>query len=45
MVDGKDLLILLNAWNTSDAAADLNEDGEVGPMDLTYLLGAWGLCP
>ena len=45
IVDGKDLMILLAAWNTDDATADLDEDGEVGPIDLAYLLGAWGVCP
>jgi uncharacterized membrane protein len=36
-----DLLALLRAWETSDAAADLSGDGVVDGEDLGLLLGAW----
>lgn len=41
-VDGNDLIILLGAWGTSDAAADLDGNGIVDGADLMILLGAWG---
>lgn len=31
------------AWYVSPRAADLNQDGAVGGLDLTILLGGWGL--
>lgn len=34
--------ILLGAWGTSDAAADLDHSGAVDGADLAILLGAWG---
>lgn len=42
IVDAADVGVLLGAWGTSDAAADLNVDGMVGAQDLAVLLGAWG---
>ncbi|MCH8963917.1 MAG: hypothetical protein IIB58_03065 [Planctomycetes bacterium] len=30
---------------TNPCPADMNDDGEVGPVDLAMLLGAWGPCP
>jgi hypothetical protein len=35
---------MLNAWGTTNAAADLNDDGTVGGADLALLLGSWGGC-
>ncbi len=40
-VNGSDLLTLLNAWGTADAAADLNNDGVVNGADLLILLNSW----
>jgi hypothetical protein len=39
-----DLLAVIGAWGTSDAAADFNEDGTVSVEDLLILIGAWGAC-
>ena len=36
--------VLLGAWGTANAAADLNRDGIVNGADLGALLGAWGPC-
>jgi len=44
VVDGADLGILLNAWNTSDPCADLNGSGTVNGADLGILLNFWGDC-
>ena len=45
-ISGRDLpLPKLNAGNSSDLSADINGDGQVGPIDLGMLLGAWGVCP
>ncbi len=41
LVNGIDLLALLNAWGTADAAADLNGDGVVNGADLLILLNSW----
>ena len=41
---GADMALLLNAWGTFDAAADLSGDGIVGGSDLGMLLNAWGAC-
>ena len=40
-VDGADLGIFLNAWNTSTEAADFDGDGTVGGADLGILLLNW----
>ncbi len=40
-VNAADLAILLNVWQTSNAAADLDHDGVVGAPDLAILLNAW----
>jgi len=36
-----DLAALLNAWGSSDSEWDLDNDGVVGPKDLTELLALW----
>jgi hypothetical protein len=41
-VDLNDLLTLIAAWGTADAAADLNGDGVVNLDDLLVLLGHFG---
>ena len=38
------LTILLAAWGTGDADADLDGDGLVSGSDLSTLLGDWGGC-
>lgn len=40
-VNGTDLLALLNAWGSAEAAADLNSDGVVNGADLLILLNSW----
>jgi hypothetical protein len=37
--------VLLSAWGTADARADLDGNGSVGSEDLGILLSAWGSCP
>jgi hypothetical protein len=34
----------MSSWGSS-GAADINGDGIVDSLDLTYLLSAWGPCP
>jgi hypothetical protein len=34
--------MLLGAWGSTDAAADIDDDGLVGGSDLAILLGNWG---
>jgi hypothetical protein len=41
-VDSADLGILLTAWGTNNAAADINDDGIVDSADLGQLLSNWG---
>ena len=41
VVNGDDLGLLLSAWGTANAAADINDDGTVNGDDLGILLGAW----
>jgi hypothetical protein len=43
-VTAADLSAMLSAWGTSNAAADLDADGTVGPADLSLLLSSWGMC-
>lgn len=43
-VGSADLAALLNAWGTSDPAADFDLSGSVGSADLAALLNAWGAC-
>ena len=44
-MNGDDLGIMLGAWGTSSAVADLDGNGAVNGDDLGILLGAWGPCP
>lgn len=44
IIDGRDLSIVLGAWNTNDINADVNGDGIVNGTDLTLVLGGWGDC-
>jgi hypothetical protein len=44
-VETHDLLLLLGAWGTGDAAADLDGSGSVDTVDLLMLLANWGECP
>lgn len=45
VVDVGDLTLLIESWGARDEApvqeADLDGDGEIGPLDLAQLLGAW----
>jgi hypothetical protein len=41
-VDLADLLALIGAWGTDDAAADVNGDGVVDTTDLLILISNWG---
>lgn len=43
-VDFNDLLAVLSAWGTDDAAADVDESGSVDFADVLALLSAWGSC-
>jgi hypothetical protein len=43
-VNVSDLLALLAAWDTGNAAADITNDGIVNVNDLLKLLAAWGPC-
>jgi hypothetical protein len=36
--------VVLGAWGTADATADLDGNGAVGGSDLAIVLGAWGPC-
>ena len=49
-VDSDDLLDLIDNWgsdvgNGSASQADLNEDSDVGIVDLLWVLTDWGTCP
>ena len=39
-----DLLLVLQAWGTSEETADVTEDGIVDVSDLLVVIGAWGTC-
>lgn len=43
-VDFADILAVLSAWGTDDAAADVDESGTVDFADVLALLSAWGSC-
>ena len=43
-VDFNDILAVLSAWGTDDAAADVDESGSVDFNDVLALLSAWGSC-
>jgi len=40
-VDAADIALLLNAWGTSDPAADLDHSGTVDAPDLSIVLSGW----
>ncbi|MHC4908848.1 MAG: hypothetical protein ACYTF9_03910, partial [Planctomycetota bacterium] len=44
VVDVQDLVSVIVAWGTSDAAADVDGDGLVGVQDLVAVIIAWGEC-
>ena len=44
-VDIQDLLVVLQAWGSDDAAADTNLDGIVNVIDLLAVAESWGDCP
>ena len=44
-VDIQDLLVVLQAWGSDDAAADTNDDGTVNIFDLLAVAEGWGDCP
>jgi hypothetical protein len=44
-IDVLDLVAVLLAWGTGDAAADINQDGTVDVLDLVAVLTTWGTCP
>ncbi|MHC5002388.1 MAG: thrombospondin type 3 repeat-containing protein [Planctomycetota bacterium] len=43
-VDVDDLVAVILAWGTGDAAADVNADGTVNVDDLVSVILAWGTC-
>lgn len=45
VVNGSDLLLLLNDWGADRSVADINSDGAVNGSDLLLMLNAWGDCP
>jgi hypothetical protein len=45
MVDVQDLVAVILAWGTSDAAADVNDTGIVDVADLVAVIVKWGPCP
>jgi hypothetical protein len=44
IVDGRDLLYVLSAWNAVGTMADVNGDGVVNGADMALVLADWGLC-
>ena len=40
--DGRDLAMVLAAWNTADHFSDVNGDGLSNGIDLALVLGYWG---
>ena len=45
VVDVADLLTVLGAWGTAEAAADVTGDGMVDVSDLLMVMAEWGVCP
>ncbi len=43
-VDVSDILFIVGAWGTSDAAADVNGDGTVDVSDILEVVSSWGPC-
>lgn len=44
VINIKDLLSVLSAWGSDDAAADIDHDGTVNVADLLAVIQAWGDC-
>jgi hypothetical protein len=42
VVDVVDLVMVISAWGTADAAADVDQDGVVGVADLVAVITNWG---
>ena len=40
-MNASDLTIMLNAWGSADATADISGNGLVGAEDISLLLNAW----
>ncbi|MCA9291815.1 MAG: hypothetical protein KDA25_11855 [Phycisphaerales bacterium] len=45
LVDGDDIVVLMQRWGSSDDLADLDLDGGVDGWDLAALLARMGVCP
>ena len=43
-VDVQDLVAVITAWGSDDAAADVNGDGTVDVQDLVGVINGWGTC-
>ncbi|MCH2134750.1 MAG: alpha/beta hydrolase-fold protein [Phycisphaerales bacterium] len=43
-VDVVDILLVIDQWETDDAASDVNSDGIVDVVDLLMVVAAWGAC-
>ena len=43
-VNVNDILLIIAAWETADADADVDGDGWVGTNDVLAVLAGWGLC-
>lgn len=41
VVNTLDFLSMLNAWNSLEATADINADGEISTLDVLDYLGLW----
>ncbi|RMH26983.1 MAG: hypothetical protein D6693_06200 [Planctomycetota bacterium] len=44
LVNGTDITLILNAWNSAGPAGDLNGDGVVNGVDISVVLTLWGPC-
>jgi hypothetical protein len=44
-VDVNDMVAVILAWGTANAAADVNDDGIVNVSDLIAVIVGWGTCP
>ncbi len=44
IVDTRDVLAFLTAWNNCDPASDCNVDGECNTQDVTCFLNGWTMC-
>ncbi len=43
-VNVADLLVIIDAWGSTNSTADVNEDGIVDVSDLLIVVGNWGPC-